>query len=610
MKKYIIIAAQMLVFILSAFSVNAERPLFDDSTLIVVMKPQARARLFSYRAEEDYSELFSEFNISDVYRLDTNYSSNSRISFFSANEGMGEAFKLTLSEPGEQNVLDMIDELNTRDEVDYAQPNYMYYLAEDTSYIPNDPSYSKQYALDKIDAKNVWAQNIDCSDVVVGIIDSGIKTNHADLAENIWENQGEIGEMKNDGVDNDGNGRIDDYQGWNFFDNNNIVEDTYGHGTHVAGIVSAVTDNGEGIASLARNARLMPLKIINGKTGTTTTMINDSISYAAQNGADILNLSLSTSPEKPNDKFLKNIIEYNPDILFIAAASNDANDNDINPVYPACHTVNFDNVISVAATTSEDILRPTSNYGKTSVDLAAPGDSIYSTYKDGSYYKMGGTSMACPLVVSAAAVLKAKYPDITPGEIKTALTESVDKLSTLEGKIRSGGRLNAYKALKYFEPDPTPTPTSTPTVIPTATPTSIPTLMPTVTPTAVPTLIPTLTPTAIPTLTPTATPTVTPTTVPTQTVTPTPTEPIQTDRIEFGKNENGDITGIIILEKEAEVSDIMIFAVRKTDGKLSGAVNIEVKEDMTFILPDGFDDVYVWDRNMCPLMDIQTYERS
>lgn len=585
MKKYIIIAMQMFVFILGAFSANAERPSFDNSTIIVVMKPQMGISLFAARDENDYSGLFSKFNISDITRLDMP-SSNKGISLFGMNNAEQDAFVLTLDEAGEENVLSTIDELNALDEVDYAQPNYLYYLDYDEC-IPNDTYYSKQYQLPKIGAEYVWAKNIDCSDVLVAIIDSGVKTDHEDLADNIWTNSGEI---PNDGIDNDGNGRIDDYYGWNFFDDNNIVEDTYGHGTHVAGIVSAATNNEKGIASLARNARLMPLKIINAKTGTTTSKITNSISYAAQNGADIINLSLGTSPDKPNDTFLKNSIAYNPDILFVAAASNYANDNDIKPVYPASHTVAFDNVISVAATTSEDVLRSTSNYGSVSVDLAAPGDSIYSTYMDGAYYKMGGTSMACPLVVSTAAVLKAKYPELTPAEIKTALTESVDKLSSLDGKIRSGGRLNAYKALKYFEPDPTPTAT------------------PTVTPTATPTATPTITPTASPTATPTATPAITQT--PSPVPTPEPTEPIQTDRIIFEENKDGEITGRIILNKEISAKDLMLFAVRKEDNLVKGIISIEADEKMTFILPDGFNDVYVWDKNMCPLMDIQTYERS
>lgn len=569
MKKLIIVISSILVFILGAFSVYAERPLFDDSTLIVVMKPQARISLFSSDTDNDYSDIFSKLNISGAEKLDMPVSARGKISLFSMDDDESEAFKLTLAEAGEQNVLDMIDALNALDRVDYAQPNYLYYL-EDDEYTPNDKYYSEQYHLPKIDAPYVWARNIDCSDVIVAAIDSGVTTNHEDLADNILPN------------------------GWNFIENDSEVEDTHiqGHGTHVAGIISAVTDNGKGVASLARNVKLVPMRAINVKynsagekvsEGGTTDIITNSIIYAEKNGADIINMSFGTTPGKSSDTFLKSVIGAYPDVLFIAAAGNAqrvngsivVNDNDAKAVYPASHTLTHDNVISVAATTSTDALRPTSNYGKTSVDLAAPGSDIYSTYNNGLYAADSGTSMACPLVAGAAAVLKAEYPDLTPAEIKTALTESVDKRSALEDKVRSGGRLNAYKALKYFDPTPSPTVTATPTVTPT--------------------------------LSPTATPTVSPTAAPTPT--PQTTEPVPKNRIVFTESEGGEVTGKIIYDKEISLNSLMVFAVRKTDGVLDAMTSIDVGEDMTFILPEGFSDVYVWD-NMLPLMEIQTFERS
>lgn len=186
-----------------------------------------------------------------------------------------------------------------------------------------------------------------------------------------------------------------------------------------------------------------------------------------------------------------------PDIFFVIAAGNIATstpqpDNDRTAVYPSQLTKDLDNVISVANTTSSDELSSTSHYGATSVDIAAPGTVIYSTIPTSSYGTMSGTSMATPMVASAVAVMRAVNPNISAKEIKETLCSSSDKLSALTGKVISGGRLNAYNAVKAIMP--TATPTATPTVKPTATPTTVPTPTVTSSPTATPTAAPTVTP--------------------------------------------------------------------------------------------------------------------
>ena len=275
-------------------------------------------------------------------------------------------------------------------------------------------------------------------------------------------------------------------------------------------------------------------------------------------------------------------------------------------VYPSQLTKDLDNVISVANTTSSDELSSTSHYGAKSVDIAAPGTDIYSTIPTSSYGTMSGTSMATPMVASAVAVMRAVNPNISAKEIKETLCSSSDKLSALTGKVISGGRLNAYNAVKAIMP--TATPTATPTVKPTATPTVTPspTATPTVKPTATPTTVtpsPTATPTVKPTVTssPTATPTATPT------VTPMPTV-LTNNKIEC---EIKDDKLIVSLNFE-EDDEVMYVAFRKGN-ELKKIVtpdihNMTAEVDLNDVEYDGID-VYVWNGNMKPYAEVKQIEK-
>ena len=275
-------------------------------------------------------------------------------------------------------------------------------------------------------------------------------------------------------------------------------------------------------------------------------------------------------------------------------------------VYPSQLTKDLDNVISVANTTSSDELSSTSHYGAKSVDIAAPGTDIYSTIPTSSYGTMSGTSMATPMVASAVAVMRAVNPNISAKEIKETLCSSSDKLSALTGKVISGGRLNAYNAVKAIMP--TATPTATPTVKPTATPTVTPspTATPTVKPTATPTTVtpsPTATPTVKPTVTssPTATPTATPT------VTPMPTV-LTNNKIEC---EIKDDKLIVSLNFE-EDDEVMYVAFRKGN-ELKKIVtpdihNMTAEVDLNDVEYDGID-VYVWNENMQPYAEVKQIEK-
>ena len=299
-------------------------------------------------------------------------------------------------------------------------------------------------------------------------------------------------------------------------------------------------------------------------------------------------------------------------------------------VYPSQLTKDLDNVISVANTTSSDELSSTSHYGATSVDIAAPGTVIYSTIPTSSYGTMSGTSMATPMVASAVAVMRAVNPNISAKEIKETLCSSSDKLSALTGKVISGGRLNAYNAVKAIMPTATPTatptvkptatptvtpsPTATPTVKPTATPTTVtpsPTATPTVKATATPTIVPTVTPspTAMPTTVPMPTVTSSPTATPTAgpTVTPMPTV-LTNNKIECEIKDNKLIVSLNFEEDD----EVMYVAFRKGN-ELKKIVtpdihNMTAEVDLNDVEYDGID-VYVWNGNMKPYAEVKQIEK-
>ena len=280
-------------------------------------------------------------------------------------------------------------------------------------------------------------------------------------------------------------------------------------------------------------------------------------------------------------------------------------------VYPSQLTKDLDNVISVANTTSSDELSSTSHYGATSVDIAAPGTVIYSTIPTSSYGTMSGTSMATPMVASAVAVMRAVNPNISAKKIKETLCSSSDKLSALTGKVISGGRLNAYNAVKAIMP--TATPTATPTVKPTATPTVTPspTATPTVKATATPTIVPTVTPspTAMPTTVPMPTVTSSPTATPTAgpTVTPMPTV-LTNNKIECEIKDNKLIVSLNFEEDD----EVMYVAFRKGN-ELKKIVtpdihNMTAEVDLNDVEYDGID-VYVWNGNMKPYAEVKQIEK-
>ncbi|MBR0089205.1 MAG: S8 family serine peptidase, partial [Clostridia bacterium] len=267
MKKVIYALVFLIVILLASTSyVCAD---FDETTVIAVVKPSGGSFSLS-----SLSAPFGNLSVADVENLDQ--TDDSSFSLFSVmNEP--QVYRLTLTEGGARAVLDAIEYLNGLDTIEYASPNYIYRISETV----NDPYYSTQYSLPKVGAPAAWDMDIDCSSVTVAVIDSGCDMDHPDLTENIWTNPNEKKKTTRS-KDNDGNGYKNDLNGWDFVNSDADPDDDNGHGTHVSGIISAVTNNSAGVASLARNAKIVPLKVMDASGQGNTEYIYKAIKYAAK----------------------------------------------------------------------------------------------------------------------------------------------------------------------------------------------------------------------------------------------------------------------------------------------------------------------------------------
>ena len=298
-------------------------------------------------------------------------------------------------------------------------------------------------------AWDLYDQSENKRSVVVAIIDTGVDYNHQEFSGAMWTNPGEI---PGDGIDNDGNGYVDDVHGWNFYSGNSqiFVGEEDSHGTHAAGTIAAVRGS-YGIAGITDNnyVKIMSLKALGGSDGTgSPDSVIQAIRYAEANGATICNLSMGTSAY--NEALAQTM--QNSKMLFIVACGNGGiagkgYDTDIYPVYPASFP--FDNVISVANLLFDGSLSRDSNYGAASVDIAAPGTYIVSTLPGNNYGFMSGTSMAAPMVTGVAVMLYSYRPEISLSDVKNILLNSSRKMDQLSGKMVSGGMLDAYAALSY-----------------------------------------------------------------------------------------------------------------------------------------------------------------
>ncbi len=332
-----------------------------------------------------------------------------------------------------------LQSIAARTDVLSVTPDFRVHVAA----LPNDSQLASQWALENngsaglldadIDASQAWDYGT-TSSVVVAVIDTGIDYNHVDLAQNIWTNTREI---NGNGIDDDRNGYVDDIRGWNFAGNNNNPMDDNGHGTHVAGTIGAVGNNGQGIAGVAWSVKMMALKFLDASGSGSLSDAVEAIDYARLNGAKVINASwggggFSSALQSAIQRF------QSAGGIFVAAAGNEAANNAAVPSYPANYPLT--NVISVAASTAVDALASFSNYG-TNVDIAAPGNSILSTIPGNRYTRFSGTSMAAPHVAGAFALLWGQKSTLTAAQLIDAVmknTDNVLRTSTIHGRLNVG----------------------------------------------------------------------------------------------------------------------------------------------------------------------------
>ncbi len=348
------------------------------------------------------------------------------------------------------------EELHALSQIEYVDFFVQNYVLENQSVIEeyNDPQIVNQWYLDTINIAPAWGQTKG-EDVVIAVIDTGIQLNHRDLYENIWTNPGEIA---GNGIDDEGNGFVDDVHGWNTAANNNDIIDTYSHGTHVACVIGAIDNNSVDTVGVASNATILPIRA--GERQFSMTDIVEGINYAIQLktelGVNIRAINLSVSHVAYGGDVLNMLFQNagNAGIVVVAAAGNETSDNDVPLSWGDQNAANkCDNVIVVAATDQDDSLAWFSNYGDISVDLAAPGEDIWLPIvmigQTGGFGYADGTSFSAPMVSGAAALLASAHPDWTAAQIKEAILATVDVLPSLQGKVASGGRLNIGNAINY-----------------------------------------------------------------------------------------------------------------------------------------------------------------
>jgi hypothetical protein len=314
---------------------------------------------------------------------------------------------------------------------------------------PNDPYWGLQWGPDKIDAPAAWNVTTGSASVVVAVLDSGVDVDHPDLVGQLWVNPGEVA---GNGLDDDGNGKVDDVNGWRFnhigstpYESNDI-DDEYGHGTHVSGIVGAAGNNGLGVAGVAWESPIMTVRVLDAAGNGWYSDVAAGVVYAVDNGAQVINLSLG-GPD--DDALLRDAIGYaHAHGVLVAAAAGNGSSGDYDVLYPAA----YDTPVAVAASTPSDYRASFSRYGP-QVDLTAPGQTIYSTGMGGSYYYSSGTSMATPHVSGLAALIWSWQPTMTITQVTQLMIDTaVDLGSPGWDQYTGWGRIDARRALDLVVP--------------------------------------------------------------------------------------------------------------------------------------------------------------
>jgi thermitase len=366
--------------------------------------------------------------------------------------GLSQIYRLQLI-PG-SDVVTAINLLSSDPAVLFAEPDYIAIKSTDSSsptetalhpsLLVNDPLYSQQWGLSKINIENAWQFTTGSTTTVIALIDSGIDLTHPDLSSQLWLNPGEI---PANGLDDDNNGYIDDINGWNFVTSTNDISDDNGHGTLVAGVVAARTGNSLGIAGVCPQCRLMSVKVMSAGGTANYSDIAAGILYAAQKGAKVINLSLGGYADSNTLRNTINSVVSDYGVVIVAGSGND---NLNQPFYPAA----YDTVLAVAGTQSDDIKTGVSNYGNW-VDVSAPADAILTTALGGDWVNGSGTSVAAPFASGLAGLLRTLNPDWNQATIRSQIvhtTDSIDSANPAFIDLVGSGRLNAGTTIQAPHP--------------------------------------------------------------------------------------------------------------------------------------------------------------
>lgn len=330
-------------------------------------------------------------------------------------------------------------------------------VADEPSALFNDPAIAQAWGLKKADAARAWSVSKGSREIRVCVIDTGIDVNHEDLKANLWVNPGESGtdslgrNKASNGVDDDGNGFIDDVHGWNFVSNNNNLKDNHGHGTHIAGIIGAEAGNNRGISGISPQVSLMIVKYFDPKYNTDNLKNTvASIRYCVKMGAHIINYSGGGVDYSQEEHDAVAEAERRR-ILFVAAAGNERSNSDKHHYYPADYKLR--NIISVTAIDPSTEVLSSSNYGIETVDIGAPGQNILATLPNNSYGFMTGTSQATAFVTGAAALVMAHKQSFGAEDVKKYILSTGDAMTSLAAKTRTSRQLNLFKALTILDAD-------------------------------------------------------------------------------------------------------------------------------------------------------------
>jgi subtilisin family serine protease len=355
----------------------------------------------------------------------------------------------------ELSVEEAISRYRNHPKVEYIEPNYIVEANE----TPNDPLFGQLWGMENtgqtggtagadISATTAWDVFTGSGTALIGVIDTGVDYTHPDLAANIYTNPGEV---PGNGIDDDLNGYVDDVRGWDFYNDDNDPMDDHGHGSHVSGTIGGVGNNGIGVAGVCWTVKIMPLKFLSASGSGSTADAVDAVEYATMMGVNL------TSNSWGGGGFSQALFDAinaanTAGILFVAAAGNSGANTDVSAHYPSSYAL--PNIISVAATDDNDQLASFSNYGATTVDLAAPGVDILSTFPGNTYGSISGTSMATPHVSGALGLVFGRFPAIGHLDAKNLILNFADPLPNLSGVVATGGRLNAF--FPIADPDSIP----------------------------------------------------------------------------------------------------------------------------------------------------------